>query len=64
MTKLDFFIFSDNLFAISQLETLKISALTVDSSDLRFLSAYNNGAVVYVGSSLTVYNPLFFGHKL
>ena len=38
--------------------------LTVDSSDLRFLSAYNNGTVVYVGSSLTVYNPLFFVHKL
>ena len=24
----------------------------------------NNGAVGYVGSSLTVHNPLFFGHKL
>ena len=24
----------------------------------------NNGAVVYVGSSLTVHNPLFFVHKL
>ena len=24
----------------------------------------NNGAVVYVGSSLTVHNPLFFGHNL
>ena len=24
----------------------------------------NNGAVVYVGSSLTVNNPLFFVHKL
>ena len=24
----------------------------------------NNGAVGYVGSSLTVYNPLFFVHKL
>jgi len=24
----------------------------------------NNGAVVYVGSSLTVQNPLFFVHKL
>ena len=23
----------------------------------------NNGAVVYVGSSLTVHNPLFFVHK-
>ena len=37
--------------------------LTVDSSDLRFLSAYNNGAVGYVGSSLTVHNPLFFVHR-
>ena len=24
----------------------------------------NNGAVVYVGSSLTVHNPFFFVHKL
>ena len=24
----------------------------------------NNGAVVYVGSSLTVHNPLLFVHKL
>ena len=24
----------------------------------------NNGAVVYVGSSLTLHNPLFFVHKL
>ena len=24
----------------------------------------NNGAVVYVGSSLTAHNPLFFAHKL
>ena len=24
----------------------------------------NNGVVVYVGSSLTVHNPLFFVHKL
>ena len=24
----------------------------------------NNGAVGYVGSSLAVHNPLFFGHKL
>ena len=38
--KLDVFIFSDKLFAISQLYTLKICALTVDSSDLRFLSVY------------------------
>ena len=28
------------------------------------IKAENNGAVVYVGSSLTVHNPLFFVHKL
>ena len=40
MTKFDFFIFRVNLFAVSQLYNLQSSWLTINSNDLRFLSAY------------------------
>ena len=41
MTKLDFLIFKDNLFAVNQSYILSNSALTVDSNNFNYLSAYN-----------------------
>ena len=40
MTKFDFFIFRVNLFAVNQSYNLQSSWFTINSNDLRFLSAY------------------------
>ena len=40
MTKFDFFIFRVNLFAVSQSYNLQSSWFTINSNDLRFMSAY------------------------
>ena len=40
MTKFDFFMFRVNLLAVSQSYNLQSSWFTINSNDLRFLSAY------------------------